>query len=159
MTYGRTTRVHPPATRTRRTLRTRITDLCLAVLGRYGVCAVGEFPKVVVAEQDGVHGPQAQEQAKGKVADLTLRVRVGPHLDDVPQGPHVPREDHRSFGLVREQRACGLLHLLSRVGPVVCSEHARTTLLALEQEFGHRLVLGRCPVGPLLEVYVKIWVF
>src|SRR5687768_13869338 len=59
----------------------RRSGLGLAVLGPYGIRAVGELRQLVVAEQNGVHGPQAQEEAEGQVADLTLRVRVGPHLD------------------------------------------------------------------------------
>src|SRR5215212_1308393 len=61
-----------------------LAGLCLAVLGRDGIGAVWELPQFVVAEEDGVHGPQAQEEAEGQVADLTLRMRVGPHRDDVP---------------------------------------------------------------------------
>src|SRR5215204_3813725 len=89
--------------------------LRLAVFGRHAVCAVGELSEVVIPEEDRVYGTQAQEEAEGEVADLALRVCVSPHLDDVPQGSHVSREDHRGFRLVRKQRASGLLYFLPRV--------------------------------------------
>jgi hypothetical protein len=51
------------------------------------------------------------------------------------------------------------LHLLSSVGLEVCGKHARPALLALQQLFGHRLVLRRSPVSPLLEDLVQLLVF
>src|SRR3712207_2851414 len=96
--------------------------LSFAVFGRDGVGAVGELAELVVAEEDGIHGPQAEEELEGEVADLALRVRVGPHLDDVPEGPYVTRKDHRGLGLVRQERARCLLHLLAGVGLVRSEE-------------------------------------
>src|SRR3712207_3198108 len=69
--------------------------LSLSVLGRHGEGAVWQGPDLVVPEEDRVGRGQAEKDPHGQVADLALRVSVGPYLDDVPQGPYVPRKDHR----------------------------------------------------------------
>ncbi len=56
----------------------------LAVLGGYGVSAVGKLAHLVVAEKDWVCPIEAEKEAEDQGPDLTFRVGVGPHLDDVP---------------------------------------------------------------------------
>src|SRR5215218_5356562 len=75
-------------------------SLGLSVLGPHGEGTVRERTDLVVSEEDRVRRDQAEEEPQREGPDLAFSVRVGPHLHYVPQGPHVPREDHRSLGLV-----------------------------------------------------------
>src|SRR5919107_2734938 len=132
--------------------------LCFPVLGRHLVGAVGETAELIVTEEDRVGGGEAEKDPHREVPDLAFGVPVGPHLDYVPQGPDVPREDHRRLGLVGQHRARCLLHLLARVGLVLRTEQRNPLLLALQQAVRHRLVLSGGPVGPLLKEVMKLWI-
>ena len=67
--------------------------------------AVGQRNQPIVAENVRRFGLHDLQHLHGELADFDLRVPAGAHLDEMPQGPGVGRDEDLRFGRIGQDAA------------------------------------------------------
>src|SRR5947209_6665776 len=123
---------------------------------------VRELLLFVVGEEQGLHLLDDLEHGVRRPADLHLGGLGGPHLEEVPDRPHVQRDDDRRLGLVRQAGPGALVDRLPELRPaggqLVTGQPGERLLLLLHQVGGQRVVLGGEPLDPVLESPMQLLV-
>ena len=91
----------------------------LRVRRRDGLAAAREVDDLVVAEQVRAVVRTISRIGEGDLADLGVGRSVAAHLDEVPQGPGVGRDEDLRLGRVGQDRPRGLAGLLPPQRPVL----------------------------------------